>query len=57
MNQTHQVLHSFCINPDVTFESQGENEKVVLVLRAHPITLVGNVINTILLFNKSAGVH
>ncbi|MDO8610013.1 MAG: hypothetical protein Q7R95_05665 [bacterium] len=50
MNQVHQVLHSFCINPDVRFESQGNNEKVVLVVRTHPITLIGYIINFILMF-------
>ncbi len=38
--ESHQFLHSYCIRPDVRFETQGTDEQVILVLRAHPITQV-----------------
>lgn len=47
---SHSLLHSFCIRPQVSFESQIEDEEVMLVLRAHPITQLPWVINGIFLF-------
>lgn len=38
--QKHRVLHAFCYRPNTRFEEQQEGEKVVLVLRAHPITQI-----------------
>ncbi len=49
-NQSHQLLHSYCLNPEVRFESQGLNEHVLLVLRAHPITQIPWIFNTLVLF-------
>lgn len=46
---SHQFLHSFCINPDVRFGTQTADESVILVLRAHPITQVGWILNSIFL--------
>jgi hypothetical protein len=43
-------LHALDIYPDVSFESQGTNETVVLVLRAHPITQIIWIFNTIVFF-------
>ncbi len=45
-NQSHLVMHSFCLYPDVKFETQGQDEKIVLVLRAHPFTQIPWVFNT-----------
>lgn len=36
----HRYFHSFCIRPDVRFDAQEDNEEVILVLRAHPITQI-----------------
>lgn len=47
---SHRFLHSFCIRPDITFENQGKDEEVVLMLRAHPITQLPWIINVIILF-------
>jgi len=49
-NQSHQLLHSYCLNPEVRVESQGINEHVLLVLRAHPITQLPWIFNVIVLF-------
>jgi len=49
-NPSHRLLHSFCIRPDVRFDIQEKDEEVILVLRAHPITLLPWIINGIILF-------
>jgi uncharacterized membrane protein YdbT with pleckstrin-like domain len=36
----HHLFHSFCLRPSVRFETQGDDEAAILVLRAHPITQV-----------------
>lgn len=48
-NQSHQLLHSYCLNPDVRVESQGVNERIILVLRAHPVTQIHWIFNVIIL--------
>ncbi len=48
LETSHQVLHSFCIKPPVKFESQAEDEEVLVVLRAHPITQLPWIINGII---------
>lgn len=47
---SHRFFHSFCVNPDISFENQGKNEKVILTLRAHPVTQVPWIINVLILF-------
>lgn len=47
---SHGFFHSFCVRPNITFENQGKDEEVVLVLRAHPITQLPWIINVIILF-------
>lgn len=49
-NKDHQLLHAYCVYPDVRFETQAPAEEVILVLRAHPITQIAWVINTFILF-------
>ncbi len=49
-NQSHQLLHSYCLNPEVRIETQGSNESILLVLRAHPITQISWILNTFFLF-------
>lgn len=34
----HRLLHSFCVRPEVRFESQNADETILLLLRAHPFT-------------------
>ena len=44
-----EVLHSFSMYPKVRFETQGPNEEVILLLRAHPVTQIPWIFNTIVL--------
>lgn len=48
--QRHLLLHSFCLYPALRFETQSNDEEVVLVLRAHPITQIGWVFTSIIIF-------
>lgn len=48
-NQSHQLLHSYCLNPDDKVESQGINEQILLVLRSHPVTQIHWIINVFIL--------
>ena len=47
---SHHFLHAYCVRPHVTFENQEENEIIFLMLRAHPITLLGWIVNVLILF-------
>lgn len=46
----HRYLHSFCVYPSTTFEGQNKDETVILLLRAHPITLLPWIISAGVLF-------
>lgn len=47
---THNPLASFCYHPDkVSFEIQEKNEKIILLLRKHPITNVRWIVIALLL--------
>jgi len=43
-------LYSLCVNPEVSFEGQTKSERVILLLRAHPITFVPWIIVASLMF-------
>lgn len=45
-----KFLNAYCLRPIVALFSQRPNEQVILILRAHPVTQLGWVINTIFLF-------
>lgn len=47
--ESHHYLHALCVRPQVTFESQKVGEEVILVLRRHPITQIGWILNTLFL--------
>lgn len=48
---THGRFSAFCLYPeDVDFETRENEEKIILFLRAHPITNTGWIIITVLLF-------
>jgi len=49
LEESHSLLHSFCVKPQIKFESQQDQEEVLLSLRAHPITLVPPLFNSITL--------
>jgi membrane protein YdbS with pleckstrin-like domain len=42
---SHRLFHSFCIRPATRFDTQGDKEQVLLVLRSHPITFFFPVLN------------
>lgn len=50
LKTSHKLCHSFCIKPATRFDTQGENEQVMLVLRAHPVTLLSSFLNGLFLF-------
>jgi len=45
--QNHKLFHSFCLYPNVKFETQENKENVILVLRAHPITQIYWLLNSL----------
>lgn len=47
---THRYFHSFCVKPNIRFDTQMSDEDVILTLRAHPIVMVGWIFNSIALF-------
>jgi len=50
LEENHSFLHAMCVRPGIKFEDQKVEEEVLLSLRAHPITLVPTLINSIILF-------
>jgi len=46
---SHNFLHTFCIRPNFRFQTQGDDEEVILVLRAHLFTQLGWVLNSFLI--------
>ena len=46
---SHSTLHSFCVRPQAKFETQMDEEEILLVLRAHPITQLPWVLNGLFL--------
>ena len=36
----HKLLHAYSVHPNVRFESQHNDEEILLMVRAHPITFV-----------------
>lgn len=46
VSSSHDVFHSYCIKPDIRFEIQEKQEKVILVVRAHPLTQLFWVLNS-----------
>lgn len=49
LQTSHKLFHSFCIRPATRFDTQADDETVMLVLRAHPITLLPILVNGMLL--------
>jgi len=46
---SHNKLHSYCKWPDVNCEGQTKDDKVVLVLRQHVVTLIPWIFNAVIL--------
>lgn len=40
-----KYLYAYCMYPSLSFETQGSEEKVILILRAHPITQLFWILN------------
>ena len=49
LEKSHQLLHSYCVRPDVHFGTQDDDEEILLLLRAHPIITLSWVINGLIL--------
>lgn len=49
-NKKSSVFYSYNLNPQVKFETYEEGEKLLLLLRSHPFTQVGWVLNSIFFF-------
>ena len=48
--ELHRYLHAFCKWPEIAFENQAQNEYVILMVRAHPITQLTWIISVLILF-------
>ncbi len=44
---SHNFLHTFCIKPNFHFQTQGDHEEVILVVRAHPFSQIPWLLNSI----------
>ncbi|MFH0773706.1 MAG: hypothetical protein V1922_05350 [bacterium] len=49
LDESHSMLHAFCVKPGIKFENQKGEEEVLLSLRAHPIILVPTFVNSIVM--------
>lgn len=49
-NKKGSVFYSYCLNPQIKFETYEDGEKVFLLLRKHPFTQIGWILNTIFAF-------
>ena len=47
--KSHHYLHSFCVRPEVHFDSQKSEEVVILILRQHPLTQLDWILNSFFL--------
>ncbi len=46
----NHYLSSYCFYPDINFETQSVDEKIILLLRAHPITQISWIFNSLIFF-------
>jgi hypothetical protein len=49
-NKKSSVFYSYCLNPQINFDTHTEGEKIILSLRSHPFTQIGWILNSIFLF-------
>ncbi|NMB84144.1 hypothetical protein GYA28_02540 [Candidatus Roizmanbacteria bacterium] len=45
-NASHNLWHSFCIHPGLRFAEQNDDEKIILAVRAHPISQIHWFLNS-----------
>jgi len=50
LNSSKNHFHSFFVNPAIKFESQADDEEIVLMVRAHPITQLFCLFNALVVF-------
>ena len=50
LQESHSLLHALCVMPGIKFENQKSDETVLLSIRAHPITLIPTIVNSIIIF-------
>lgn len=48
--EKHQFFHCFCTNPNVRFEGQNNDERIILILRKHPFTQASWIIAALGIF-------
>lgn len=49
-NKKGSIFYSYCLNPQIKFETYEDGEKLLLLLRSHPFTQIGWILNSIFLF-------
>jgi hypothetical protein len=49
-NKKGSVFYSYCLDPQVKFETQEEDEKIILLLRSHPFTQISWIFKSLFLF-------
>jgi len=49
LKTNHQLIHSFCLMPGLHFEEQEPDEKVILAVRAHPVSQIPWLINSLIM--------
>ncbi len=50
LKKQNKVLHSFCIFPEADFNLRHKDEKIVAIIRSHPITQLPWIFNSFLFF-------
>src|SRR3989339_1220121 len=49
-NKKSSAFYSYCLNPQIKFETHEEGEKIYLLLRSHPFTQIKWIFSSILFF-------
>ena len=57
LQQKHRLFHSFCSYPEADFNTRERGEKIVLILRAHPVTQLPWVFNFFIMLLLVLGVN
>jgi hypothetical protein len=50
LETSHKLFHSFCLRPNIHFSAQEEGEKIILIVRSHPLTQLSWIANGVILF-------
>lgn len=53
----HRFLNSYCVHPNVKFESQHNDEDLLLLVRAHPITFIPWILTSVVMFFLPLGLN